>query len=197
MIRRLTRGARHARSGWVGIGLAVLVGVGAAQGQVPEPDGYRMQAYRTPVPATLAGARVLNDDGAHAVWSAGAAVFVDVLPRPPRPAALPEGTIWRDRPRQSIPGAIWLVNVGYGALAPETEAYFATGLARVTGGDSTRPLVFFCRADCWMSWNAARRALSIGYANVSWYPNGTDGWSANDWPLQRIEPMAAADGRQG
>ena len=27
-----------------------------------------------------------------------------------------------------------------------------------------------------MSWNAAKRALSWGYSNVAWYPDGTDGW---------------------
>ena len=28
-----------------------------------------------------------------------------------------------------------------------------------------------------MSWNAAKRVLSMGYANVAWYPDGTDGWT--------------------
>jgi rhodanese-related sulfurtransferase len=27
-----------------------------------------------------------------------------------------------------------------------------------------------------MSWNAAKQALSYGYTNVAWYPEGTDGW---------------------
>ena len=33
----------------------------SAQERPPEPDGYRMEDYRAPVPATLAGARVLDD----------------------------------------------------------------------------------------------------------------------------------------
>jgi hypothetical protein len=27
-----------------------------------------------------------------------------------------------------------------------------------------------------MSWNAAQRAISYGYSNVSWFRDGTDGW---------------------
>jgi hypothetical protein len=33
-------------------------------------------------------------------------------------------------------------------------------------------LCFYCLADCWMSWNAAKRALSLGYSNVAWYREG-------------------------
>ena len=77
----------------------------------------------------------------------------------------------------SIPGAVWLPNVGFGELAPETEAYFRAGLARATGSDLHRPIVIFCMRDCWMSWNAAKRALGFGYTGVHWFPDGTDGWT--------------------
>lgn len=169
---------------------AVLLISGAVRaGQLTEPDGYRMENYRAPVPATLAGATVLDDMGARALWETGAAVFIDVLPRAPKPKNLPEGTIWRDKARHSIPGAVWLVNVGYGAIAAETDAYFREGLARATEGDKTRPVVFFCLAECWMSWNAAKRALGYGYTSVHWYPDGTDGWTENHWETERIEPL--------
>ena len=42
-----------------------------------------------------------------------------------------------------------------------------------------------------MSWNAAKRALAMGYANIAWYPAGTDGWSAAGLPLQKAAPAAA------
>jgi PQQ-dependent catabolism-associated CXXCW motif protein len=61
-------------------------------------------------------------------------------------------------------------------------------LAQATAGDPARPLVFFCQRACWMSWNAAKRALSLGYTRVNWYPDGTDGWSEAGLPLARIEP---------
>ncbi|HET7410734.1 MAG TPA: PQQ-dependent catabolism-associated CXXCW motif protein, partial [Paracoccaceae bacterium] len=70
----------------------VAAGPAAGAEAVPEPDGYRMQHYRAPVPETLAGGTVLDTAGARALWEAGEAVFIDVLPSPPRPADLPEGT---------------------------------------------------------------------------------------------------------
>ena len=72
--------------------LAALLAV-AARAEVPEPSGYRGEPYRAPVPATLDGAEVLDDAGAHAFWESGEAVFVDVLPHAPRPADLPDGTV--------------------------------------------------------------------------------------------------------
>lgn len=154
----------------------------------PEPDTYRLEDYRAPTPATLRGAKVLNTDEAAGLWRDGSATFVDVLPQAPRPAALPAGTIWRDKPRPDIPGSVWLPDTGYGQLAPIMLDYFSTGLEKATRGDRARPLVFYCLADCWMSWNAAKRALSLGYADVAWYREGTDGWSAAGLPLRPATP---------
>lgn len=168
--------------------LAVFLGLPLAAGaEVPEPDGYRMDDYRGPVPATLAGATVVGPEAAHALWQSGGVAFIDVLPRAPKPPNLPEGTIWRDQPRFSIPGAIWLPNVGYGAIAEVTHAYFRTGLDKVTGGDRSHPVLFFCLDECWMSWNAAKRALEDGYTHVYWFPEGTDGWTFLDFPVERVE----------
>jgi PQQ-dependent catabolism-associated CXXCW motif protein len=68
------------------------------------------------------------------------------------------------------------------------QAYFEQGLARATQGDKSKPLVFYCRKDCWMSWNAAKRALALGYGAVNWYPDGTDGWAEAKQPLEPREP---------
>jgi PQQ-dependent catabolism-associated CXXCW motif protein len=172
-----------------------LTAPGGAEENPPEPDGYRTDNYRAPVPATLAGVRVLTTKQAEAIWRSGSAAFVDVLPRPPKPGNLPEGTIWRDRPRLNIPGSIWLPDTGYGALAAATEDYLRNGLASATRGNNVKLLVIYCLADCWMSWNAAKRALSYGYSNVAWYPEGTDGWQRADLPLadSRPEPRAGEE----
>ncbi|WP_046865694.1 PQQ-dependent catabolism-associated CXXCW motif protein [Microvirga massiliensis] len=153
----------------------------------PEPEGYRLENYRAPTPATLTGAKVIDTSEAKSLWQQQAAIFVDVLPQPPRPANLPPDTLWRVPPRNSIPGAIWLPNVGFGEIAAETSAYFQHGLDTATGGDRTRPLVFFCERNCWMSWNAAKRAMTYGYSAVSWYPEGTEGWKEADLPLEKVE----------
>jgi PQQ-dependent catabolism-associated CXXCW motif protein len=170
---------------------ALLVSVVARGGDVVEPEGYRTENYRAPTPATLNGARVLTTDEVAALWKAGDAIFVDVMPRPPRPANLPAGTIWRDQPRANIPRSIWLPDTGYGALAAVTAAYLRDNLARVTSGNRGKLLVFYCLKDCWMSWNAAKRALAMGYTNVAWYPDGSDGWANAGLPLEPANPAHA------
>jgi len=146
-----------------------------AQGNVPEPEGYRTDNYRAPVPATLADARVLATEDAEAIWRAGAATF-----------------IWREKPRLNIPGSVWLPDTGYGTLAAATEDYLRHGLARASGGNNAKLLVIYCQADCWMSWNAAKRALSYGYPNVAWYPEGTDGWLRANLPVAESQPEPRA-----
>ena len=155
---------------------------------VAEPSGYRTEDYRAPVPDTLFGARVLSTMEAEAIWRAKSGIFVDVLPRPPKPPNLPPGTVWRDKPRFNIPGSIWLPDTGYGALAATTEAYLQWGIARATGGNRAALIIVYCQADCWMSWNAAKRTLSYGYSNVAWYPDGTDGWERANLPTSEAEP---------
>ena len=154
----------------------------------PEQSGYRMDNYRAPTPATLHGAIVLSTAQARADWESHDAVFIDVLPQAPRPVGLPASTIWRPKPRYDIPGSLWLPDTGYGALAPVMQDYFERGLQQATGGRRDRLIVFYCLADCWMSWNAAKRALALGYTQVAWYPEGTDGWAAAGLPLEARTP---------
>ncbi|MDO5704390.1 MAG: PQQ-dependent catabolism-associated CXXCW motif protein [Paracoccus sp. (in: a-proteobacteria)] len=155
--------------------LALLMLAGAAAAQVPEPDGFRGAPYNAPVPATLAGARVV--DGSQALdLSEQGVPFIDAMPRVTRPKGLPPGTFWRQPVHLTIPGAIWLYDTGYERLAPVEQARLEAGLAAATGGDRAAPVVIFCRADCWQSWNAAKRAVDLGYTGVIWFPTGTDGW---------------------
>jgi PQQ-dependent catabolism-associated CXXCW motif protein len=170
--------------------LAIALLTGAEAPDAPaEPAEYRMENYRSPTPATLQGATVLSTQQARMHWEMGDAVFIDVLPQVPRPAGLPQGTIWREKPREDIPGSVWLPDTGYGALAPVIEEYFEHGLEQTTGGHRDRLLVFYCLANCWMSWNAAKRAIAIGYTRVAWYPDGTDGWAGHHLPLERRTPL--------
>lgn len=154
-----------------------------------EPLDYRRDNYQSPTPTTLDGATVISDKVAHDLWISQEALFIDVMPRAPRPQGLPADVIWRPKKRKNIPGSAWLVNVGYGALRPEIENYFRENLERLTKRDYTKPMVFYCLANCWMSWNAARRALDYGYASVYWYPDGTDGWRQNGGNLQAAKPV--------
>jgi PQQ-dependent catabolism-associated CXXCW motif protein len=173
----------------VRLALAVMsLAAQARAAEISEPEGYRLEDYRAPTPLTLRGAKAIGTEEAERIWRSRSATFVDVLPRPPRPRNLPEATLWRDKPRPNIPGSIWLPDTGYGELAPSMADYFAKGLEKVTHGDHARRLVVYCLTDCWMSWNAAKRALALGYADVAWYREGTDGWSAALLPMEDSTP---------
>ena len=167
--------------------------VAAAGAAPPEPTGYRTEDYQAPTPLTLSGARVLSTEEAFKLWQNHAAAFVDVLPQVPRPAGLPAGTIWRPKPRSDIPGSIWLADAGYGELASVMLDYFERGLQQATGGDRDRQVVIYCRASCWHSWNAAKRAVSLGYPHVAWYREGTDGWAAAGHPMEPRQPVPRPD----
>ena len=165
--------------------------VASAEGarDVPEPEAYRTDDYRSPVPLTLKGARTIDADDAERIIGEGRALFIDVYPRAKKPPNLPKGTIWRDPTHMSIKGAYWLPNVGYGVLSDEFEDYFRTRLATLTGNDPARPVVFFCQRDCWMSWNAAKRALEWGYTDVLWFSEGTDAWQEAGFDLVKVDPV--------
>jgi len=155
---------------------------GLAADSVAEPAGYRLDDYRGPTPATLKGATVLDAAGLHRLMLTKAIVVIDVLPQPPRPANLPATTLWHPPTRLDIPGGVWLANTGYGQLSPEMETYFRNALASLALGDMARPLAFYCEAQCWMSWNAAKRALSYGYRHVYWFPGGMQAWHEAGYP---------------
>ena len=88
------------------------------------------------------------------------------------------------------PGSVWLPNVGLGTLSPEFMAYFEDSLAALTKGDPARPLVFYCDVNCWMGYNAAKRAVrELGYGNVYWYPEGVQGWQSAGLELVEAEPV--------
>lgn len=146
--------------------------------RVPEPEGYRMDRYRAPVPATLAGATVVTTTELAELIASVQPVLIDVLPKTRKPKDRTADQLWIEPTRKNIPGSVWLPNVGYGELSTEFAQYFDAELARLTRGDKSKPVVLYCDANCWMSWNAAKRAINeLGYRQVYWYPEGVQGWS--------------------
>jgi PQQ-dependent catabolism-associated CXXCW motif protein len=171
------------------VALAAMLLVSAtarADPNVPVPDGYRQDDYRAPVPDSLPGGEVLHLPAMRDLVARGGAVLIDVLPAPRRPDAMRPGTPWLPQPHRSLPGALWWPEVGRGALPPGAEARFAERLRATMGGDTGRLVVFFCLNDCWMSWNAARRAASLG-VRAGWFPEGVDGWEAAGLPIQPVQ----------
>jgi len=155
---------------------ALLLGTGlaiAADGPADEdrswgiapPPGYRAVNYHAPTPDELPGARVVRT-----------AELQALLERDPKPMLIDvlSGPVHR-----TLPGSIWLHNGGLGDYNAEEDKRFLIALARITGHDRQRTLVFYCSGvRCWLSYNAALRAVRGGYANVLWYRGGIDAWRA-------------------
>lgn len=166
---------------------AVLLLALPAVAGVPEPDGYRLSDYRSPTPDALTGATTLDTGGARALLERGGAIPINVLKL--ERSTLPGAPWLLPKPQRQIPGSLWLPNVGLGDPPPDIATWFAATLHRITGGDADRGLLFYCLADCWMSWNASKRALSLGYRRVHWYPAGVDGWIESGLPTEEAHPL--------
>ena len=163
----------------------------AGEVAVTEPAGYRMEQFKAPVPATLEGATVLDTATLRQLLSDEQPILVDVLPKARKPEGRDPSQLWVEPHREDIPGSVWLPNVGFGELSPDLAAYMRTELERLTGGDRAKPLVFYCDPNCWMSWNAAKRAVTeLGYTRVYWYPAGAQGWKDAGQPLVVAQAVA-------
>ena len=148
----------------------------------PLPDGvdpvtgFRMEHYRRPVPDTNPGVEVIDTDRALQLQQTGKVVLIDVFPPRGLGADPLDGSWLTNDEYSTLPGAVWLPEVGRGHLEQEHIDYFTRNLEALTDNDKTTPIMFFCTSDCWQSWNAARRALQWGYEHIFWYPAGSDGW---------------------
>ncbi|MFK7853977.1 MAG: rhodanese-like domain-containing protein [Granulosicoccus sp.] len=161
---------------------------------VEEPEGYRTELYDDVVPDSLQGATRVSAIDVKKLMQEIDALVVDVIPEHRRPDFLPEGQLWIPVPHKGLPGALWLPDVGFGVLSEVTEKYFTTHLQSATDGNLNHPMVFYCRQDCWMSWNAAKRALTYGYTQVYWFADGVDDWAFEDYEFENL--IAAPGTRQ-
>lgn len=174
--------------------LAVVAATLGAAAEFDAATGYRTDRYRAPVDRPIEGGVEVNLETLDRLSREDHAALIDVMPAR---AGYDAGTgRWRlVEPRQNIPGSVWLPDVGRGVIEPELAAYFRSALARLTQERPGRPLVFYCMADCWMSWNAVKRAASFGFRNVYWYPAGSDGWRDAGRPLVAGDPLPVEPSR--
>jgi PQQ-dependent catabolism-associated CXXCW motif protein len=150
--------------------------------------GYRIAAYRGVVPAPPPGVPRLDDRQAAEKHDRGKALFVDFTPATGAVHDTDTG-VWRlAEPHDTIPGAHWFPEAGRGPPDPTIERWLANGLHRLTRGSRRHPIVAFCLADCWMSWNASWKIRRLGYTHVAWYANGIDGWKDLGRPLVPATP---------
>ena len=148
-------------------------------------DGYRIDRYRSPTPQDIPGARTLDTAALQQLLAGNPPpVLVDVMRQP----WLHDRFVASEEHR-NIPGSLWLANVGDGVLDSRWQDYLVRNLQQASGGDPARALVFYCKSDCWLSWNAGRRAMALGYTRVYWYRDGVDAWQAAGLPLQTASPV--------
>ena len=151
--------------------------------------GFRLGHYRAPTPENVPNATRISLAQLRALLEKSDVALLDVMAHT---GAGPDPSTgeWRlSEMRKNIPGSIWLPEVGKGRLGPLLRRYFRDNLEDITGGDKSHIIVIYCIADCWPSWNAAKRAGEWGYENVLWFAEGTDGWLEADLPLQEAQPV--------
>lgn len=133
----------------------------------------RQPPYHAPTPLEIPGATVVHTRELQAMLRGPTPpILIDVLSG--------EG-------HETLAGAVWLGGAGRGeGFGDALQADLARILARIAAGDRSRPLVFFCAgAECWLSYNAALRAVAAGHTRVFWYRGGIDAWTEARLPLAR------------
>ena len=128
-------------------------------------------AMHGPTPASIPGGQVVTTKGVVSLVQGKQAPYFlfDVLGGP-----------------ETLPGAMpaaWLAQPG--SFNDQVQQQFSQMLQQGTQGRKDMPLIFYCLSNqCWMSYNAALRAINAGYTNVLWYRGGIEAWKSAGLPVQ-------------
>ncbi len=146
--------------------------------------GLQSANMNAPTPASIQGGQVITTQGLVSLLAqsgVGPVLVLDILGGP-----------------QRIPGAQYALPAAQGgAFDDRTQQQFAEYLQQATGGNHAMPIVTYCQSrECWMSYNAALRAIALGYSNVLWYRGGMQAWTLAGRPLESgpAAPLPAQTG---
>lgn len=127
-------------------------------------------AFHGPTPASIPGGQVITTKGVAELVTQQNMPYaiIDVLGGPAMlPGALPAA--FAAQP---------------GGFNDQVQQQFASMLQQRTQGNTQMPLILYCQStQCWMSYNAALRAINAGYTNVLWYRGGIEAWQAVGLPV--------------
>ena len=141
-------------------------------------------AMHGPTPTSIPGGQVITTPGLVQLLKMGGvqALVFDVLGGPDR---LPNA-------QSAVPAH------QAGSFDDSVQREFGQYLNQVTQGKQDVPLVFYCGSTmCWMSYNAALRAVNMGYRNVLWYRGGLEAKRAAGQPVQSArQAPQTSDGTQ-
>ncbi len=149
---------------------------------VPPTRQLHAGAMHGPTPASIPGGQVVTTKGLIGLVQGRQAPYIlfDVLGQP---ETLPN----------AVPAA-WLSQPGSFNDAVQQQA--AQMLAQGTQGRKDVALVFYCLSrECWMSYNAALRAINAGYSNVLWYRGGIEAWKMAGQPTQQGQQQGLQQGQ--
>lgn len=173
------------------IGL-ILAGICAPAARATDDfdaDGYRAAYYRAPVDRLPEPARRIALERALKLRDA---LFIDVLPVESGHRDPATGQ-WRlSQPHETVPGALWHPETGRSPVDPVLWRGLEEAVATARRGRPHLPVVLFCRTDCWMGWNAARRLAKGGVHRVYWLAEGIEGWHTAGRALVPVEPVVVA-----
>ncbi|MFN3960497.1 MAG: rhodanese-like domain-containing protein [Parvularculaceae bacterium] len=144
---------------------------------VPATKQLHAGQMHGPTPASIPGGQVITTKGLVALVQGRQAPYMlfDVLGGP-----------------QTLPGAIPAVILAQpGSFNDQVSQQFGQMLQQAAGGRKDVPLIFYCLStQCWMSYNAALRAINLGYTNVLWYRGGIEAWQQAGLPLQPAQQFS-------
>lgn len=137
----------------------------------------RTAEYHGPTPRTIPGGRTVSTIELESMLGGESPPYlIDVL---------------GGQGHRTLRGAFWLRGAGAGDLSADESRRFAGALAKFAAGDMSRPIVFFCAdRECWLSYNAALRAIAAGYTGIMWYRGGIASWLHAGFPMSQAEPFA-------
>ena len=168
------------------VGTTILITSPALSCDIDPPQDYHAARYAA-MHCDVADAVVMDAPNLKALIKVGAEpILIDVEPVKRTKEADISGYWVVNSAHENIAGSIWLPNVGHGVLDDQMTAYLQTHLDQATAGDRNRLLVFYGSTDPVMPWNAAKRAIDLGYERVAWLFQGAEGWQ------QAGEPIALA-----
>ncbi|MBV8565909.1 MAG: sulfurtransferase [Methylobacteriaceae bacterium] len=138
---------------------------------VPPTPELRGGSPEAPTPNQIPGGQVITTKGLYSLiqGAAGTFVLLDILGGP-----------------TTLPGAVPALPArAPGNFQDQTQQQLSQYLSQLTRGNPQVPLVFYCLGvNCWQSYNAALRAIHLGYRNVLWYRGGLEAWSKAGLPTQ-------------
>lgn len=129
---------------------------------VQATDQMRQGQFHAPTPTEIIGGYVVTTQGLVEAYAQGIdMVVIDVLggqyalPNAMTAPAMAQGGHFGDRIQQQT--SQWL--------------------GQLTRGNTGAPIIIYCSDPmCWLSYNAALRAIAAGYTNVYWYRGGIQAW---------------------